>query len=114
MKFAQGDFEPQNFNTLPCLSKLMNFLILTIIGSVMFVIIEVLDSLKNILKLFGLLFGGSKRVEKVQECFANLKSRLTGLNAYQFGGSVNLAPRCFARLSLWRSRLASALEEVPR
>lgn len=95
MKFAQGDFEPQNFNMLPCLSKLMNFLILTIIGSIMFVIIEVLDSLKNILKLFGLLFGGSKGVEKVKECFTNLKSKLTGLNAYQLN-SIEQQRKVFA------------------
>lgn len=73
----------------------MNFLILTIVGSIMFVIIEVLDSLKNILKLFGLLFGGSKGVEKVKECFTNLKSKLTGLNAYQLN-SIEQQRKVFA------------------
>lgn len=95
MKFAQGDFEPQNFNKMSCLTKLMNFLTLTIIGAFLFVIIEVLDNLKNILKLVGLLFAGSKGVERVKNFFNIVKSKLTGLNTYQLN-SIEQQRKVFA------------------
>lgn len=65
MKFAQGDFEPQKFKDQGCLSKLTNVLLLTFTGVFLVIPVELLDNLCKIFKLFGLIFGGPKGVQKV-------------------------------------------------
>lgn len=83
MKFAQGDFEPQNFKQTSCFSKLVNIMLLTFTGVFFVIPVEILDNLCKMFKLFGLLFGGATGVQKVQDCFTSLKQRLTRLNTYQ-------------------------------
>lgn len=83
MKFAQGDFEPQNFKKLGCLNKFVNILLLTFTGAFFLIPIEILDNLSKIFQLPGLVFGGTKGVRKVSDCFIHLKRSVTKLNAYQ-------------------------------
>ena len=58
MKFAQGDFEPQNFKSSGFFNKAKNILLLTFIGSFYLIPIELLDNFCKIFKLPGLLLGG--------------------------------------------------------
>ena len=66
-----------------CFLKFVNITILTFIGLIFIAPIEILDNLCKMFKLPGLLLGGVKGVEKVQDCFSYIKSKLTGLNTYQ-------------------------------
>jgi hypothetical protein len=83
MKFAQGDFEPQNFYKIGCFRKLKSVILLTFIGVYQSIFIEVMDNLCKIFSFFGLLFGGTKGVDCVKNCFTLVKSKVTGLNEYQ-------------------------------
>ena len=83
MKFAQGDFEPQNFKQSNCISKLINIMLLTFAGILLVIPVEILDNLCKLFKLFGLAFGGKAGVQKVQDCFTYLKRKITRLNTYQ-------------------------------
>jgi hypothetical protein len=83
MKFAQGFFEPQNLKKASCLARFVSMLMLTFVGAILFIPIELIDNLCKIAKLPGLLVGGTKGVECVDHCFVKIKSKLTGLNAYQ-------------------------------
>lgn len=58
-------------------------MILTFVGALLLVVVELLDNLKNVSKVLGLLAGGTKGVERVNDFFIKVKSKLTGLNAYQ-------------------------------
>ena len=66
-----------------CFLKFANILILTFIGLVFIAPIEFCDNLCKMFKLPGLLCGGTKGVNKVQDCFNYIKSKFTGLNTYQ-------------------------------
>lgn len=83
MKFAQGDFEPQNFRSLRCFNKLLNMILLTFVGASVSILMELLDNACRIFKVFGLTFGGTKGVQRIDGYFIEMKARLTGLNAYQ-------------------------------
>ena len=83
MKFAQGDYEPQNFKKLGCIKKILKIMLLTFIGSFLIVPLELLDNLCKIIQLPGLIFGGPNGVIKVKNCFNRVKGYLTGLNDYQ-------------------------------
>ena len=69
MKFAQGDFEPQNFKKTGFFNKIMNIMLLTFTGGLLVVPIEILDNLNKVFRLPGLILGGTRGVEKVNEFF---------------------------------------------
>ena len=55
MKFAQGDFEPQNFKEINCISKIFHFFLLTFIGASFMVLLEILDNVSKVFGFFGLV-----------------------------------------------------------
>ena len=61
---------------------MINVLFLTFVGTFSIVPIELLNNLKKILQLVGLLVGGVNGVQKIKECFNVIMKKLTGLNAY--------------------------------
>ena len=65
-----------------CLTRMISILILTIVGSLLLIPVEIIDNLSKLFKFFGLIFGGPKGVEKVGAFFTSLKQKLTGLNAF--------------------------------
>lgn len=83
IKFAQGDYEPQNYQKMNCFSRLTNILLLTVLGATTTFLVEVIDNVAKIMKLPGLLLGGTRGAERVSDCFAFLKQKLTNLNGYQ-------------------------------
>ena len=65
IKFNQGDFEPAKFSNLSVINKAFSVLLLTIFGIIMAVPLELLDSMKKILALAGLLLGGHEGQIKI-------------------------------------------------
>lgn len=55
---------------------------LTFIGAILLLPIELLDNISKLFKFIGLILRGTKGVEKVDLFFLSIKSKLTGLNAY--------------------------------
>ena len=48
MKFAQGDYEPQNFKKNGCFSKILKIFLLTFFGAFLIIPLELLDNLSKI------------------------------------------------------------------
>jgi len=61
---------------------LINVLLLTFTGAFFLVPLEILDNLGKIMRLPGLIFGGTKGVDKVNDFFTWLKHLLTNMNGY--------------------------------
>ena len=73
MKFTMGEFEPQNFKKLFFVNRIIDISLMTFIGAFLLVPVEILDNMCKLFKLPGLLFGGSKGVQKVTDCFVSVK-----------------------------------------
>lgn len=58
-------------------------MLLTFTGSFLVLPIEILDNLNKVLRLPGLMFGGTGGVQKVNNFITMIKQKFTGLNIYQ-------------------------------
>lgn len=58
-------------------------MLLTISGAVFLIPFELLDHLNKILKFFGLIFGGIKGKNFIEDFISYLKKKLSGFNRYQ-------------------------------
>lgn len=83
IKFSQGEFEPQNIRKQSYLKVTFNTIMLTFLGAIFIIPLEILENVCKIAKLPAILLGGLKGVKLCDSCFFYLKNKITGLNEYQ-------------------------------
>jgi hypothetical protein len=81
MKFAQGDYDQAAFSNKSCCSKFAHFLLLSVLGPLLFFFVEIIEQFKKLFLIFGICSTNCRK--QIDHGFDEVKSCLTGLNGFQ-------------------------------